>query len=116
MRAFATRLIKDHRALLHTSRTLSERLDIRPQAPSDSALIKAQAQTLDTLHTARGGAGFDSLVLATQIRVHRAVIASVRAAAGNTRNDELQELLRGVLPVLESHRREAQRLQQRSTT
>lgn len=111
VKAFASRLARDHRALLHTSRALSNRLDIHPEATSDSALIKLEKAMLDSLHDARRGPGFDSLFLATQVRAHRALISSVRAARGSTQDDDVRALLDSTLSVLDSHLQTAQRLQ-----
>jgi putative membrane protein len=113
---FATRLVSDHRALLHESRTMSQQAGIHPQAPSDSSLMKAEAHLLDTLRTAPSGAAFDQLFVAEQIRVHTRVIQSLRAAARNVRSPELEKILGNALPILEAHLRAAQRLQRQLAT
>jgi len=109
---FAARMIQDHRSLLHESRTLASQLGVTPQASSDSTLIKLQRQMLDTLRTAPSGASFDSLYMATQIRVHQHAIDVVRSATQAASDSQLRDLLKNALAMLESHLRDAQRIQQ----
>lgn len=116
VKAFATRLIADHRALLHESRAMSQQVGIQPQAPSDSTLITAEAQMLDTLRTPMSGAAFDRLFVTVEIRIHQTVMQSLRDAARNVRTPELEKILGNALPILESHLHEAQRLQRELAT
>jgi predicted outer membrane protein len=111
VKEFASRLARSHRTLLHTSRKLSSRLDIHPEATSDSALINLEEAMLDSLHDARSGPGFDTLFRATQVRTHQALLSSVRAARRTTQDDDVRALLDSTLSMLGSHLQAAQRLQ-----
>lgn len=111
VKKFAAQMVQNHRELLHESRTLSTQLDVTPQATSDSTLMQLERQMLDALRTAPSGPSFDSLYIATQVKMHQKALAAVRTAAQSTTDAQLHKLLAHAVDVLESHMREAQRLQ-----
>lgn len=110
---FATQLIRDHRQLLHESRTLSARLGVTPQATNDSTLVELETQLLDTLRATPRGPSFDRVFIADQIRLHQKAISAVRTAEQATQESQLRGLLQNAVTVLESHLHEAERIQQR---
>lgn len=111
VRAFAETMIRDHTGVIEQAAALAERLGVTPEANATSEALTAQAaETRERLAELEGGA-FDRAYMENEVAYHEAVITAVEEAlVPNTSNEELTQLLRGVVPALRAHLEHARRL------
>jgi putative membrane protein len=103
VRAFAGRVLKEHRELNDANRHLAQDLSVEPQAPLlASEFATAHEDAMRTLRAASGSA-FDRAYVAHEIRQHVRVFNFVQAAAETGRTPELTQELVRTGPDLLSH-------------
>lgn len=106
---FANTMISDHKAVIKQASELVSKLGVTPQSNSLSKKLNEDAaKTREMLHKKSGGA-FNEAYIENEISYHKAVIDAIRnVLIPDTENDQLKELLEGVLPALETHLKHAE--------
>lgn len=103
VRAFAARVLKEHRELIDANRHLAAELSVEPQAPVlASEIAKAHEDAMRTLRAASGPA-FDRAYVAHEIRQHVRAFNFTQAAAETEGTPELKQELVRTGPDLLSH-------------
>jgi putative membrane protein len=101
VKSFGKMLVKDHAAADKKIAKLAREEKITlTDAPAPSS-------DKDTLPT---GQAFDVSFAKMMVQVHQSAISDVKAAHDSTSDQKLQSLLNEILPVLQKHEQEAQRL------
>jgi putative membrane protein len=103
VRAFAARVLKEHRELNDANRHLAAELSVKPEAPAlASHVAKAHKDAMRTLLAASGPA-FDRAYVNHEIQQHVRVFAFLQAAAETETTAELKQELVRTGPDLLSH-------------
>jgi putative membrane protein len=112
IKAYARRMIEDHRALDELESAGAAQLGVTPVL-ADSALPRQHQRTLAPLRRA-GPLDFDRLYMIHQINAHRRALALIDAALIGGEREELKAVLRtDVRPRVLEHLRTADQLRQR---
>lgn len=111
VRAFAETMIRDHTGVIEQAVALAERLGVTPKDNETSqALVARAAETRERLADLEGAA-FDRAYMENEITYHEAVITAVEETlVPATSNEELKQLLEGVVPALRAHLEHARRV------
>ena len=99
VRAFATRMLQDHRQLSQAARDAAVRSGLKPP---EMAMSADQAQSLGALQGA-SGSEFDRLYLRQQTLAHRSALAVEQIYAKSGDDRELRQLATSAIPLISSH-------------
>ncbi len=108
VRQFAETMVRDHQAVIDQAAALAGRLGVEPVDNDTSRGLAKGAQATRQRLARLEGAAFDRAYMENEVSYHEAVIATVAdTLVPATSNDELRELLEGVLPALRAHLEQA---------
>jgi len=101
---FANTMIKDHNAVIDQAVALVTKLGVTPKDNAVSqSLLRQSKETLKKLNSV-SKKDFDKTYIDNEVAYHEAVIAAVRdILIPQSKNSELKDLLKAVLPALEAH-------------
>jgi putative membrane protein len=109
---FAETMIRDHNAVLGQASALVKKLVVTPKDNSLSQQLLAGADKTKKSLRAKSGKAFDKDYIDNEVAYHKAVIATVQdVLIPETENQELKELLQGILPALNTHLSHAEMVQ-----
>ena len=112
IRAFATRMVIDHNAVIQQAVDLVTKLSVTPKDNAVSqSLLEGAKKTKKSLQKA-GKKDFDKTYIDNEVAYHKAVISAVKdLLIPQSDNKELKALLEAVLPALEAHLEHAEMVQ-----
>lgn len=111
---FAETMIRDHNAVLSQASDLVKKLNVMPKQNSLSEKLNSDADATRKSLGSKSGAAFDKAYVDNEVAYHKAVIDAVKnVLIPDTDNDELKQLLTGILPALNTHLEHAQMLQKK---
>lgn len=117
VRAFAQRIIADHRALEAEVTKASQGLNVTPAIGADiEDLTEDHQKGMQDLNGMAKGREFDEAFLEHEIKMHKKVIDEVEDALGRNRNPELRPLLEKARDGLKSHLTTAEELEKKFGT
>jgi putative membrane protein len=117
VRAFAQRIITDHRALEAEVTKTSRELNVTPGIGGDIEDVTEDHQKgMQDLNAKAKGREFDEAFLEHEIRMHRKVLDEVEDSIGRNRNPELRPLLEKAQAGLKSHLTTAEELEKKFGT
>lgn len=109
---FAETMIRDHNAVLGQASALVKKLGVTPKDNSLSQQLLAGADKTKKSLRAKSGKAFDKDYIDNEVAYHKAVISTVQdVLIPETENQELKELLQGILPALNTHLSHAEMVQ-----
>ncbi len=102
--AFAERMITDHNAVIGQAVDLVTKLSVTPKDNAVSKSLLAGADSAKEMLRGAKRKNFDKVYIDNEVAYHKAVIAAIKdLLIPETENGELKELLKEVLPALETH-------------
>jgi putative membrane protein len=112
VKAFAQKMVREHRVMHNEGQALAQRLGISPAfRPSDDVndVREDSAEVVRDLADEQKGAEFDEEYINKQIDLHKKVLDRIDDAIDDAdRNSELKQLLQTARPKVEAHLREAE--------
>ena len=114
VRAFAQRIITDHRALEAEVTKASQGLNVTPAIGADiEDLTEDHQKGMAELNGKAKGREFDEAFLEHEIKMHKKVLDEVEDSIGRNRNPELRPLLEKAQAGLKSHLTTAEELEKK---
>jgi putative membrane protein len=111
VRDYGRRMVRDHHQLRARSEALAKRLKITPAAPPDDPVASAAQKHMDNINSTAKGKDFDKAYIDGEVEIHKSVLELATAAARQTQNTELKNLIQKAAPVLRDHLDLAQSVQ-----
>jgi putative membrane protein len=109
---FAETMMKDHKAVLEQASALVKKLNVTPKDNAVSQKLNSDAENTRKELNNKSGADFDKSYIDNEVAYHKAVIDAVKnVLIPETENQELKDLLQGILPALNTHLEHAQMVQ-----
>jgi putative membrane protein len=109
---FADTMIRDHNSVLGQASALVKKLGVTPKDNAVSQQLLAGAEKTKKSLRAKSGKAFDKDYIDNEVSYHKAVISTVQSVLiPETENQELKELLQGILPALNTHLEHAEMVQ-----
>lgn len=109
---FADTMIRDHNSVLGQASALVKKLGVTPKDNAVSQQLLAGADKTKKSLRAKSGKAFDKEYIDNEVSYHKAVISTVEnVLIPETENQELKELLQGILPALNTHLSHAEMVQ-----
>jgi putative membrane protein len=119
VRNFGKRLVKDHEKLDKKITAFAKKNSVQliEPTPTNQAQQAETQREMTALQQLRGlqGPEFDKEFLSTMVQGHSYTLGQLQNEEGNIQNRQLKNLVKQSLPLLEQHRREANRLLARET-
>jgi putative membrane protein len=116
VRDFAAMMIRDHTNLDRQGASMAQQWGVGMSMPSNS-LPQLQQTEMQALNSARNGAAFDRVYMASQVMDHQRTLAIVDGAINTAQRPELRTMLRDqVRPPVAMHLQMAQNIQSRIGT
>jgi putative membrane protein len=112
VRDYGRRMVRDHHQLRAQGEALAKRLKIIPAAPADDPVASAAQKHMDNINSTAKGKDFDKAYIDGEVEIHKAVLELATAAASQTQNTELKNLIQKAAPVITGHLDLAQSVQQ----
>jgi putative membrane protein len=114
VKAFASQIVRDHRALKADVNRAAQQLNLTPTVPDDDENLAEDHQAgMRDLRAKAKGAEFDEAFLEHEIRMHRKVLDEVRDALGRTQSAELRTLLEKARDGIQGHLTRAEELEKK---
>jgi putative membrane protein len=111
---FAETMIRDHNAVLGQASDLVKKLNVTPKDNSVSNKLNSDAEATRKTLNSKSGAAFDKAYIDNEVAYHKAVIDAVKnVLIPDTDNQELKDLLNGILPALNTHLEHAEMVQKK---
>lgn len=110
VRDFANVLLKDHQAHLDNLYKLAGKGDIGREANAADTASAEAIRSLAQLRTMAADSGFDRSFIREQVQDHLTDISSLKMLRPAAKDDDLQEDIDHVMPVLERHLARAREL------
>jgi putative membrane protein len=112
VKRFAGSMATAHRQMQNKATELLKRLQITPMDNAVSSQLKSDTQSeMTTLQSLRGKE-FDRDYIDAQVRAHNEALELLDRMTPNVKNPELKSAINADRPKIESHLREAERVQQ----
>jgi putative membrane protein len=109
---FAETMIRDHNAVLGQASALVKKLGVTPKDNAVSQQLLAGADKTKKSLRSKSGKAFDKDYIDNEVSYHKAVISTVQnVLIPETENQELKDLLQGILPALNTHLSHAEMVQ-----
>ena len=110
VKSFASKMVKHH----SEAKEKQAKLNLKTSAsPISLDLEKGAANTLTTL-TSTSGSAFDAAYMNAQVEEHQKVLDTInRELLPNVKSNDLKAYLDDIKPTVESHLKEAQRIQRK---
>jgi putative membrane protein len=114
VKAFASQIVRDHRALKTDVNRTVQQLNVTPTVPeNDENLAEDHQAGMRDLPARAKGAAFDEAFLEHEIRMHRKVLDEVRDAIGRSQSAELRTLLEKARDGIQGHLTRAEELEKK---
>jgi putative membrane protein len=114
VRAFAKRLIDDHKALTADISSVAKTLNVTPVLPAnDEDVVEDRVEGMTALRAKPVGKEFDEAYLEYEIRMHKKVLDEVDDALGRSQRPELRTLLDKVRTALQTELQRAEELEKK---
>lgn len=116
VREFANTMVKDHSSVIKQAVALVKKLGVTPKDNAVSKSLETQQKnTVKKLKTIPKK-DFDKTYIDNEVAYHKAVINAVeKVLVPNSDNKQLKDLLQGVVPVLKTHLKHAENVQQKTS-
>ena len=112
VRTFASRMLKEHTAMMQESRQLAQVINIDPKPPALASTVGERHQKMMEELRGMSGADFDQAYLKYQMRMHEQVIDLIQHTANSVDDVRLQIYLKHARGNLISHLTAASALEQ----
>jgi putative membrane protein len=117
VRAFAQRIVADHRALKTEVATTAQGLTLTPSAPDDDDdLREDHEEGMRDLRARAQGKEFDEAFVEHEIRMHRKALGQIEDALEDNRNSEIRPLLEKARSGIRAHLQTAEELEKKFGT
>jgi putative membrane protein len=103
VRDYGRRMVRDHHQLRAQGEALAKRLKITPAAPADDPVASAAQKHMDNINSTEKGKDFDKAYIDGEVEIHKSVLELATAAARQTQNTELKNLIQKAAPVIQGH-------------
>ena len=114
VKAFASRIVREHRTLKADVNRTAQQLNLTPALPEDDEDLTDDHQAAMRDFQARArGAEFDEAFVEHEIRMHRKVLDEVRDAIGRTQNVQMRTLLENAREAIQAHLTTAEELERK---
>jgi putative membrane protein len=112
VKRFARMMMADHHRLRKQGADLAKKLGVAPQPTPDDPITPLALQGMDALMAAAKGLDFDRAYIRYEMAAHRTVLDLADQAQEAAGNAELKALIEQARPLIESHLKQAQALEQ----
>jgi putative membrane protein len=112
VRDYGRRMVRDHHQLRAQGEALAKRLKITPGAPADDPVASAAQKHMGNINSTAKGKDFDKAYIDGEVEIHKSVLELATAAARQTQNTELKNLIQKAAPVIQGHLDLAESVQQ----
>lgn len=114
VKAFASQIVRDHRALKADVNRTVQQLNITPTVPEDDEdLAEDHQAAMQDLRAKAKGAEFDEAFVEHEIRMHRKVLDEVKDAIGRSQSADMRTLLEQARDGLQAHLTKAEELEKK---
>lgn len=114
VKAFASQIVRDHRALKADINRTVQQLNITPTVPEDDEdLAEDHQAAMQDLRAKAKGAEFDEAFVEHEIRMHRKVLDEVKDAIGRSQSADMRTLLEQARDGLQAHLTKAEELEKK---
>lgn len=114
IREFANTMVKDHSSVIKQAVALVTKLGVTPKENAVSKSLEDQAKSTVKKLESVSKKDFDKTYIDNEVAYHKAVISAVEEVLiPNSDNKQLKDLLQGVLPILKTHLKHAESVQQK---
>lgn len=114
VKAFAQRIVTDHRALDAEVTSTTKQLNVTAAIPDDDEDITEDHQkAMQELNGKAKGRDFDEAFLEHEIRMHKKVLDEIEDSIGRNRNPEIRPLLEKARDGVKSHLTTAEELEKK---
>ena len=111
VRAFATSMVNDHKAVNDQALALVTKLGVTPEDNDTSKSLVAQSEAKSAELAKLSGADFDKTYVANEVAYHKAVNAAVAdLLIPSASNAELKSLLETGLKIFQGHQQHAEQV------
>ena len=111
---FAEAMTKDHNAVIAQASDLVKKLNVTPKDNAVSQKLNNDAEQTRKMLNAKSGSEFDKAYIDNEVAYHKAVIDAVKnLLIPETENQQLKDLLTGILPALDTHLQHAEMVQKK---
>lgn len=111
---FAETMTKDHNAVIAQASELVKKLNVTPQDNAVSQKLNSDAEQTRKMLNEKSGTEFDKAYIDNEVAYHKAVIDAVKnLLIPETENQQLKDLLTGILPALDTHLQHAEMVQKK---
>ena len=111
---FAETMTKDHNAVIAQASDLVKKLNVTPKDNAVSQKLNSDAEQTRKMLNAKSGSEFDKAYIDNEVAYHKAVIDAVKnLLIPETQNQQLKDLLTGILPALDTHLQHAEMVQKK---
>lgn len=111
---FANTMIRDHNCVIQKAVELTQELGVEPKENSLSQKLMDDAKSDRSMLKNKSGDDFNEAYINHEVKYHEAVITVIKdVLIPNTKNADLKNLLKGVLPALETHLEQAENIQEK---
>jgi len=111
---FAETMTKDHNAVIAQASDLVKKLNVTPKDNAVSQKLNNDAEQTRKMLNAKSGSEFDKAYIDNEVAYHKAVIDAVKnLLIPETENQQLKDLLTGILPALDTHLQHAEMVQKK---
>jgi putative membrane protein len=111
VRAFATDMVRDHKAVNEKALALVKKLNVKPEDNDTSRSLMQQAQAKQKELSALKGAAFDKAYAQNEVAYHQQVNAALQSTLiPSATNGELKDLLSTGLKIFQGHQQHAEHL------
>jgi putative membrane protein len=112
VKAFARMMMGEHHALRAQGQQLAQRLNLTPEPPPNDP-VKPLAMSEMGLLTGSSKQEFDSVYIAQEVDVHKAVLDLAGKAHDAAQSQDLKKLIEQAGPVIQKHLDRAQQIQKK---
>lgn len=114
IREFANTMVKDHSSVIKQAVALVTKLGVTPKGNAVTKSLDDQAKSTVKKLKSVSQKDFDKTYIDNEVAYHKAVISAVKdVLVPDSSNKELKDLLQGVVPILETHLKHAESVQQK---
>jgi putative membrane protein len=114
VKAFASHIVRDHRALKADVNRTVQQLNVTPTVPEDDENLAEDHQAgMRDLRAKAKGAEFDEAFLEHEIRMHRKVLDEVKDAIGRSQSADMRSLLEKARDGIQGHLTMAEELEKK---
>jgi putative membrane protein len=114
VKAFASTIVRDHRALKTDVNRTVQQLNLTPTVPDDDENLSEDHQTaMRDLRAKAKGAEWDEAFLEHEIRMHRKVLDEVKDAIGRSQSADMRTLLEKARDGIQGHLTTAEELEKK---